>query len=58
MLAALIGFLIFLFVALLFGTITPPTKDELLLLLSSFSFLVITWLYTRERRGEQKEEEK
>ena len=55
MLAALIGLLIFLFVATISGTLAMPSQDELLLLLSSAGFLVFTFLYTRERR---KEEEK
>ena len=53
MLMAFVGFLILLFVALIFGTITYPTQDELVLILSSLVLLVFAWLYKREKSKEE-----
>ncbi len=61
MLVAVVALLFFLLIALLSGTITLPTKDEILLLISSFGLLIFSWIRMRERRAEQmspKESEK
>jgi len=49
--AALAALLIFLFVAVITGTLAFPTHDELILVISSASLLAISWLYSRERKS-------
>lgn len=54
----IVGFLILLFMAIIYGTITFPTQDELILILSSSMLLFIAWFYRREKRtlkGEKEE---
>ena len=46
----LVGFLILLVVSIIFGTLTFPTQDDLILVLSSSMLLVMAWLYRREKR--------
>ena len=46
----LVGFLILLVVSIIFGTLTFPTQDDLILVLSSSMLLVLAWLYRREKR--------
>ena len=58
---AIVALLIFLFIAVISGTLTFPTHDELILIISSASVLVISWIYSREKRsikGEKKEVKK
>jgi len=50
MLMGLVGFLILLVVSIIFGTLTFPTQDDLILVLSSSMLLVMAWLYRREKR--------
>ena len=57
MLMAIIGFIILLLVAVTFGTITYPTRDELLLIASSAGLLIMAWLSKRDRGTIDEEEE-
>jgi len=49
---SLIGLVVFLALTLIFGEMTMPTQEDLFLLLSSISLLVMAWLYTRDKRKE------
>ena len=53
---AIIGFIILLLVAVTFGTITYPTRDELLLIASSAGLLIMAWLSKRDRGTSEEEE--
>jgi hypothetical protein len=56
MLMAIVGFIILLLVAVTFGTITYPTRDELLLIASSAGLLIMAWLSKRDRGTIEEEE--
>jgi len=47
--------LIILFLAAVTGTLTYPTRDDLILLLGSLSLVFISWIYTREKRSLKEE---
>lgn len=49
--AALAALIIFLFMAIITGTLAFPTHDELILVISSASLLVISWIYSREKKA-------
>ena len=49
--AALAALIIFLFMAIITGTLAFPTHDELILVISSASLLVISWIYSREKKS-------
>ena len=53
---AIIGFVILLIVSLVFGTITYPTRDELILILSCSGLLIMTWLNKRDKDAMKEEE--
>jgi len=53
---AVIGFLILLLVGLFFGTITYPTRDELILIVSCISLFIMTWLNKRDKNAIKEEE--
>lgn len=46
----------FLIIALLFGKITQPTKDELLLLVSSSGLLVFSYIYVKHNKPKKGKE--
>ena len=56
MLMGIIGFLILLLVGLFFGTITYPTRDELILIASCAGLFIMTWLNQRDKKAMQEEE--
>lgn len=56
MLMAIVGFIILLLVAITFGTITYPTRDELLLIASSAGLLIMAWLSKRDQGAIEEEE--
>jgi|GEM_PF-4264670 len=58
MLVAIIGFLIFLMIALLCGTITPPTREEMFLLFASTCLLIFSWFYSKNREKMMDEDKK
>ena len=47
---AIIAFLFFIVIALISGTVTFPTRDELVLVFASISLLIVSWLYKREEQ--------
>jgi len=49
--AALAALIIFLFMAIITGSLAFPTHDELILVISSASLLVISWIYSREKKS-------
>jgi len=53
---SLIGLLIFVLLAVVFGSIAFPSLDELTLLLSSSMFLLIAWMYKKDRDALKEEE--
>jgi len=52
-LGAIIAFLIFLLVGIIFGTVKSPTRDDLMLIASSFVLLVIAWFYKKEKLNDK-----
>ena len=61
MIGAVISFLILIVVACIFGTLTFPTQDEGILVITSTCLLIIALLYKKEKNLEEKktiEEEK
>lgn len=55
---AMIGLLIFLFAAIIFGTIKPPTLDELKMVILSLLLLVIAFFYKRGSKTRDLEDRK
>lgn len=53
---AMIGILIILFVGVVFGTIEFPSLDDLMLLLSSSMFVLLMWMYKKEKETREVEE--
>ena len=54
----IIGFLCLLIIAIIYGTLKLPTQDELILILASSMFLIIAWVYRREKhtpKGDKEE---
>ena len=48
-LMAIIGFLILFAIALIFGTVTIPTQEEMILIISSACLFIMAWLYKRDK---------
>jgi hypothetical protein len=55
---AVAALIFFLFIALLSGTITKPTTDDILLLVSSAGLLLFSYVRMKERRAEKKAPDK
>ncbi|MEM2894330.1 MAG: hypothetical protein QW486_09375 [Candidatus Bathyarchaeia archaeon] len=51
---ALIALTIFLLVSAVYGTLKPPTIEDLMLLISSGSLLVLSWLYKESKKYDEK----
>jgi len=52
---AVIAFIFLILVGVVFGTITYPTRDELILIASCTGLLIMLWLNRRDRSTSEKE---
>lgn len=55
---ALVALIIFLLVSAAYGTLKPPTTEDLMLLIASGSLLALSWLYKESKKYDEKKDSK
>lgn len=55
---AFIALIFFIIIVIITGSMTYPNQDDLVLMFSSFSILIMSWLFMRETNDTKKEKKK
>lgn len=50
---AIAATIFFIIVVIISGTLTLPTQDDLILIFSSLCLLVMSWIYTKEKKSKK-----
>jgi positive regulator of sigma E activity len=53
-----VALIFFIIILIITGSMTYPNEEDLVLMFSTFSILVMSWLFVRETKGTKKEKKK
>jgi positive regulator of sigma E activity len=53
---AFMALIFFILILIISGSMTYPNQEDLILMFSSFSILVMSWLYVKETKKDQEKE--
>ena len=53
--AAIAATLFFIVIAIISGTLTFPSQEDLILILSSMILLIVSWFYVKEKRSDKED---